>query len=264
VPRWLLRTASLGSLFATQSLVQLALFFAVPFYWQAATWDAGHVLFLLLFGALCIVSLWDPWTEWLLVRPGISALLPALATFVALNAVLPGLGISTRTSLWASSCLAALGVPVLATAGVRPELRRRTALLALGVGAMLPLLLALGGARIVPAAPLRLVRAEIGTERAGKWIVTPVEELDRAPAQLICATAIESPLGLHDRLFHVWRKDGVLRARVALDIVGGRKQGFRTQSRIRGFGRDPAGTYRCTVETATGQVLGSRSVDVEG
>jgi hypothetical protein len=67
---------------------------------------------------------------------------------------------------------------------------------------------------------------------------------------------------LHDRLFHVWRKNGVQRARIELKIVGGRTRGYRTQSHIRHLGKYPTGTYRCTVETATGQVLGSRSVRI--
>jgi hypothetical protein len=78
---------------------------------------------------------------------------------------------------------------------------------------------------------------------------------------LHCATAIASPLGLHDKLFHVWKKDGKERARIPLKIVGGRKQGWRTHSRITP-GID--GKYTCTVETASGQVLGSRSVKISG
>jgi len=88
-----------------------------------------------------------------------------------------------------------------------------------------------------------------------------VRELDHVPARLHCATAIASPLGLHDKLFHVWRKAGKQRARIALKIVGGRELGFRTHSRI--TPSDP-GKYTCTVETASGQVLGSRSVKITG
>lgn len=261
--RMLVRAVRVGSLVATQSLLQLTLFFAVPFYWQAATLDAGHGLFLVLLGLLCAVALWDPWSEWVLTRPVISALFPAMASFIALNAVLPGFGISTQVSLWLSSGVAVLGVPLAGTATEAPERRLRTAAISLAVALVLPGSLLLGGARIVPAAPLRLVDAAIATDRAGKWVENPVERLSVAPKRLICATAIYSPFGLHDRLFHVWEKNGVQRARVELEIVGGRTGGYRTQSRIGHFGKNPAGTYRCTVETATGQVLGSRSVRID-
>ena len=260
---WLVRAVRLGSLFATQSLLQLMLFFALPFYWQAAAWnpwDPGHGAFLALLTLLCGIALWDPWTAWLFTRPVVSALLPAFGSFVALNAVLPGLGISTQHSLWASSLFAALGVPLAGTAH-----KRRNAFITIAslvIAAALPGSLLLGGARIVPAAPLKLVRIEIGTARAGKWVRDAVERLDAVPERLICATAIDSPVGLHDRLFHVWRKEGELRARVPLKVVGGRTGGYRTQSHIAHFGAHPSGTYRCTVETATGQVLGSRSVRI--
>jgi hypothetical protein len=45
------------SLLATQSLVQLSLFFALPFYVRAAGADAGHLVFLAFVGALSAVSL---------------------------------------------------------------------------------------------------------------------------------------------------------------------------------------------------------------
>lgn len=262
VRRAMLGAARFSSLMLTQSLVQLTLFFALPFFVQAATLDAGHALFLLLLGGLSLASLWDPLTEWALRKPGLSAVLPASGSFVALTAVLPGLGLSTRLSLWLAAFVAAAGVPLLAAAQVAPEQRKRVAVVAAIVALALPASLYFGAARIVPAAPLRLVKGEIGTQREGKWIAEAVEHLEAPPEMLICATAIYSPLGLRDQLFHVWRKDGKERARVELDIVGGRKQGYRTQSRIRGFGEGERGEYSCTVETASGQVLGTRSVTI--
>lgn len=85
------------------------------------------------------------------------------------------------------------------------------------------------------------------------------QHIHHAGVVLRCATAIASPMGLRDKLFHVWKKNGKLRARVPLNIVGGRKQGFRTHSRITPGGR---GKFTCRVETANGQVLGSRSVKI--
>ncbi len=258
--RFLLRVLRFSSLMATQSLVQLTLFFALPFYFQAAALDAGHVAFLAGLCLLSLVSLWDPWTEWILETPILSALLPATCSFVALAALLPVFGLSTRVSLWLAALLSSIGVPLLTAAAATPE-RRRLAAVAGGVVALaLPLSLLLGASRIIPAAPLRLVKAEMGTRIENKWVVDPVEQLDRAPRRLYCATAIYSPLGLKDRLFHVWRKDGRPLATVELKIVGGRRQGYRTRSRISHFGRQPDGEYSCTVQTQTGQVLGTRSV----
>jgi hypothetical protein len=263
--RWLLPALRRASLMATQSMLQLTLFFALPFYWQAATLDEpGHVLFIASMILLCAVTLWDPLTVRLLSRPLLGALLPATGSFVALCAVLPGLGFSTRTSLWLAAAAAGVGT-VLVAAGVAPVDRRRavTARALLAVG-LLGGALALGAARAVPAAPLRLIKAEIGTRLAGKWLADPVSHLARTPERLICATAIWSPLGVHDQLFHVWRRDGALRARIELDIRGGRGQGYRTNSRLQHLGHSAEGVYRCTVESENGQVLGSASVRIGG
>lgn len=250
-----------SSLMATQSAVQLGLFFAVPFYWQATTRDVGHGAFMLALALLSVATLWDPLTERVLMRPVLGPLLPATASFVALNAVLPGLGLSTRDSLWIGSLIAALGVLALATSNVSSAERKRVALRTLLPCLLLPLSLLVGVARVIPAAPLRLTRIEFGTEISGKWITTPIEHLNAAPAHLFCATAIWSPVGVKDRLFHVWSHDGQVRARVELDIRGGRNAGFRTRSRL-DLGARATGNFACRVETATGQVLGRRSIEI--
>jgi hypothetical protein len=261
----LLQAAHLSSLLAAQSLVQLALFFALPFYVQAADRaDPGHMVFLGGLIALSAASLWDPLTERLLTRPLLAPLLPAIASFVALAAVLPGLGLSTRASLWTAAFTAGAGVFTTSVASAPEGRRARAAGLSLLAALLIPLALALGAVRIVPAAPLRLVDIAIGTQRENRWVKDPSERLDAAPERLFCATAIWSPLGLKDRLFHVWTRDGRPRARVELDIRGGRPGGYRTFSRIAGFGRHASGSYRCSVQTLSGQALGSRKVRIDG
>ena len=263
--RWAWRLLRWSSLTAAQSRVQLALFFALPFYVRAAAaWDPGHLVFLSGLAVLSAVSLWDPLTERLFHRPLLAPLLPAIASFVALAAVLPGLGFSTRASLWIAAFTCGLGVAFTSAAGAPAGARLRVAGLALLVALAIPLALRLGAARIVPAAPLRLVQIAIGTQRAGHWVGDPSTRLATAPARLICATAIWSPLGVKDRLFHVWTRDGQLRARVELDIRGGRPGGYRTFSRIGPLGRSPGGVYRCRVETQSGQVLGGQTIRIGG
>jgi hypothetical protein len=263
-PFWL-AAAQWSSLLAAQSLSQLALFFAVPFYIKAAASDdVGHALFLVGLCALSLASLWDPLTAWLFTHPLIAPLLPALASFVALNAVLPGLGLSTRTSLWLSAAVAGAGAALTSIASAPGGGRLRVAAIALPAVLLIPLALRLGAARLVPAAPLRLVKIEIGTQRQEHWVADPGARIAGVPERLLCATAIYSPIGVRDRLFHVWTRDGQPRARVELDIRGGRDAGYRTFSRIGPLGRSGAGVYRCSVETLTGQVLGSTSVRVMG
>jgi hypothetical protein len=248
----------------TQSAVQLTLFFALPFYWHAATLEPGHVAFMALLLLLSAVSLWDPWTARWFQHRWLAPLLPATSSFAALNAVLPGLGLSTEQSLWTAALTAVVGVALLALASAPPERRVRAMGLSLAIALLLPLALELGAARLVPAAPLRLVKIELGTRVEGHWIVQAIDHLPDAPERLFCATAIWSPVGVKDRLFHVWRYGGVVRSRIELDFRSSRRAGgYRTFSRIDHFGAHPAGTYSCSVETATGQVLGSRSLRMD-
>ena len=257
----LVSLAHFFSLLATQSLVQFALFFALPFYLSAAGDDPAHWVFLALLVSLSVATLWDPLTERMLTAPLLAPLLPAFGSFAALTAVLPGLGLSTEHALWIAAATSGAGALLIGAASAVPGRRGRVLASGLVVVALLPLSLWLGAARFVPAAPLRLVRAEIGTSRNGKWVEGVAERFAQAPGRLFCATAIASPVGVRDRLFHLWTKDGVERARVALDIRGGRGAGYRTQSRIT-VGSPERGTFRCSVVTASGQRLGGVSVQV--
>jgi hypothetical protein len=157
---------------------------------------------------------------------------------------------------------AALGVALLVAASTAVELRRRRAGRAFLVALLLPAALPLGLARGIPAAPLRLISVEMGTRLEQQAIIDPSSQLRAAPARLYCATAIWSPVGVKDQLFHVWQRDGQARAVIKLSITGGRSGGYRTYSRIQQPGGLPYGTYRCSVETAIGQVLGGTSLRV--
>jgi hypothetical protein len=259
VQKLMVKGLQLSLLVASQSLMQLTLFFALPSFFLAASFDLGHLVFLLILSVLSAASLWDPLSERMLGHPLMASAFAAFGSFVALIVVLPALGLSTQLSLWLAVSMASVFFPLLVGISVTPEQRVRATATASALALLFPVVLHLGAVRIIPAAPLRLLHAEIGTHLAGKWVAGAATTLDHVPERLFCATAIASPLGLHDRLFHVWRVDGKRRGRVELKIVGGRKQGYRTHSRIKPSG---AGKYSCTVETATGQALGSRSIRI--
>jgi len=263
------RSAHFTTLMMTQSAMQLSFFFALPFYWKAWGGTVEQAVFIGVLTAAAAASLWDPLTEWLFAHPGWAPVLPGLATFSALNAVLPGIGLSNSHSLWAAAVGTAIALPLLAW--LRPHdaseheprttsERRRTLGAALVAAAVVPLGLWLGAARIVPAAPLALLDADIGTHQRGRWVADPIDRMERNPAVLMCATAIWAPLGVKERLFHVWRQDGEVRDRIELDFAGGRKLGYRTWSRKRNFGADPRGTWSCSVQTGLGQLLGKREI----
>jgi hypothetical protein len=254
----------------TQGMIQLGLFFSAPFYSHAANVgvaqvDPWHTVYLAGLFLISALTLWDPLTEWLLRQPLLAPLLPAATTFATLSCVLPGLGLSTQRSLWIAAGAAALAAPLLIAALAPAGRRARRSALALGTGLGLMAALWLGAARLIPAAPLRLVRAELGTQLDGKWVRDPSRHFASAPERLICATAIASPVGLKDRLFHVWRKDGRELWRIELSFTGGRAEGYRTRSTLRHFPAPAGGRYECSVVTVTaaGQLLGARSAVIE-
>jgi hypothetical protein len=256
-----LQLARFSTLLATQSLIHLSVYFALPFYFAALALDPGHLAFAALLVAMAVLSLWDPWSEWLLSRPVLGLMYPALASFVALNAVLPGLGLSNRQALWVAAALASAPIPLAsfgnsARGGARAPLGR-----ALLVALVLPAFLAVGGARLIPAAPMRLMRIAFGTEVVDRWVSAPIERLSGSPDSLVCATAIFAPLGVREELLHVWALDGAVKHRIKLAIRGGRAAGFRTYSRIR-RPRDHA-RWECRVVTGSGQLLGAARLVIE-
>jgi hypothetical protein len=256
----LVRAARYSSLAGLQWVLQLSLFFTFPFYAHAADGLAHHG-FLALLAVAAAATLWDPFFASLAARPAVGAV-AGLATFAGLNAMLPILGASNLAGLALAAGAVVVGAPIAAAVAARPGARRRSAALAALAALALPAALAAGAVRLVPAAPLRLVEASVGTRRAGLAVDDPGDRFV-APAQLVCATTIWAPRGLSDALVHVWEKDGEVVDRIPLEVRGGREAGFRTFSAKRHLGAAPAGRWTCAVETAAGQRLGEREVTVE-
>lgn len=253
----------LSSLLAIQNALQFALFFALPFFWRAWAGTLTQLGFLVVLSLAAAASLWDPLTERWLKHPVLAPLLPALASFTALVAVLPGFGLSNTLSLWVAAGATALALPLGFLRASTGALDRRRLFGYCAAGALLPLSFLFGAARVVPPAPLALVKADIGPHRRGLEVADPLEQLSGRPPALVCATAIWAPLGVRERLFHVWRHDGREHDRIALRIRGGREQGFRTWSRKRHLGERAEGEWSCTVETALGQQLGGTDIVIE-
>ncbi|MBK6919010.1 MAG: DUF2914 domain-containing protein [Deltaproteobacteria bacterium] len=260
----IVRGARFSTLMLVQSSIHLQLYFALPFYFSAFAGTLAQSAFMALLCLAALASLWDPLTEWLLVHTRMGLLLPAFASFAVMAAVLPGLGLSNTAALWAATGAGALALPVLVFADrVRGRRLATTIVLAVVVAAVLPVALLLGAARLVPAVPMKLVTAAVGTRRAGYEVVDATDRLARVPARLVCATAIFAPLGVRERLWHVWRHDGLVVDRILLEIRGGREDGFRTYSVKQNFGDAPAGHWSCAVETSLGQFLGERTLVIE-
>lgn len=246
--------------FATnQSLLQLCLFFSGPFYLQAAAFTVPQCLFFVAFGVTAAVVSWDPLCAFALLHPVLGPLLAAFSSFVAWNAALPMLGVPHGRALWAAACLVSVLVPlVYLLRGLPPKTRTRSLL----AGALLPLALAGLCTTALPAAPLKVVDAGIGTGVKERTLVGRARVLHTVPDKLWCFSAVYAPRGLTDELVHVWRRDGAVLSRIPLSVRGGRKRGFRTWS-AQAVPRRARGTYRCEVVTPLGQVLSVSTLILE-
>lgn len=247
-----------SALYASQSLVQLCLFFALPFYVRASAWTFGHVVFLgALLGAVAVAA-WDPAYAWVFRHRGASLGVLGFASFAGLACVLPILGLPQQYSLPAAAALTAVGVPGLERLR-RPKADRdpKTIGKELGLVAAVIGFAAVGGG-FVPPAPLALEDQAIGTRITDHWVAEPVEAFETAPAQVACATAVSAPRGLRDDLVHEWRHEGQVVDRIPLRVRGGRKAGFRTWSIKKNLGARPEGAWACRVVTAGGRVVGEQ------
>jgi len=248
---WLARVARASTAMGAQSLIQLCLFFALPFYVRATAVPEqyGFVGVLALAAA---ATLWTPLCAAILRRPPLALLLQGTAAFAALGCVLPLVGLSIRWSLVAAAAAVVVGAPFVVGR------RRREAMLF--TAAVVTAAALAGAARLIPPAPLRFVSGAIGTRLLNRALVDPRDVFDTPPERLVCWTAIAAPRGLKDRLRHVWRREGQRRTEAALEIRGGRAQGFRAWSTQRNLA---PGKWTCTVETETGQEIGRVAVTLK-
>ena len=61
---------------------------------------------------------------------------------------------------------------------------------------------------------------------------------------------------LNERIYHVWKQDGKEVDRIALNINGGRKEGYRAWTHKQVFPSNPVGHWQVRVLTEDGQVIG--------
>lgn len=246
VGRWVSR-------WMTQQGTQLLLFFALPFYVRAAAPVWGHGAFLGTIALAAALTLWDPLYQRILHRPLAGALLQAVASFAGLGVVLPMVGLANGVSLAVATGITGLALPFTVLAS--PPQERSINLVAAGAVAVLLVALQAQGwiGRIIPAAPLRMSAAAIGTTVRNMELRDPTREFAQAPSQLACFTRIWAPRGVRDALFHVWQHNGWEVDRIGLPVHGGREDGFRTWSIKQHIA---PGRWVCLTVTESNQVLG--------
>lgn len=253
--------------YATQMIHQESLFFVLPFLLTATTWNSGQLVFTGALVLATVFALVDPlYYKVLAPRRWVFLTYHTLALFAVLLTALPLiLRIPTGESYKLALGVAVLlSFPSVAGSITVPTIWRKLAVVVLMVA------LAAGGwmARLwVPPATLRMTEMAIATdinarERAPAGSLKEVSVSDLHSNGLFAYTAISAPLGLHERIYHVWVRNGQEVDRIALEIDGGRKQGYRAWTHKRNFPPDPSGRWIVKVVTDTGQMIGIMRFDI--
>ncbi|XYQ84124.1 DUF5924 family protein [Pseudomonas syringae] len=254
IPQGLLR-------YGTQMIHQESLFFVLPFFFITTTWNSGQAVFTALLGAAGLISIIDPlYYKWLAPRRWLFMALHTLTLFAALLTALPIIVHLTT----AESYKLALGVAMLLSfpslASSFPLTNWRNALM------VLTMIVVAGGAgwllrSWVPPATLWLTEVAVSPDFDDKNR-TPGDSIRQISASQLRAsglyayTAINAPRGLEERIYHVWRHDGKEMDRIALDIHGGRKEGYRAWTHKQNFPQDVVGRWQVRVLTEDGQMIG--------
>ncbi|NER61536.1 DUF2914 domain-containing protein [Pseudomonas sp. MAFF212428] len=245
--------------YATQMIHQESLFFVLPFFFVTTTWNSGQLVFTGLLAGAGLVSIVDPlYYKWLAPRRWLFLALHTLTLFAALLTALPIiLHLTTSQSFKLALGIAMLlSFPSLASSFPISHWRRglMLVLVTLAVGA--------GGWLLrswVPPATLWMTEVAISTELQNR---TPGASLKQVSASqirsagLYAYTAIKAPRGLNERIYHVWKQDGKEVDRIALNINGGRKEGYRAWTHKQVFPPNPVGNWQVRVLTEDGQVIG--------
>lgn len=248
--------------YATQLIHQESLFFALPFFATTTSWNSGQAAFTGLLGVAALVSITDPlYYGRLAERRWLYLSYHTLTLFAVLLAALPVI-LHTPTPL---SYELALGVAVLLSF---PSIAGSLSMQRWWRGVLLVLLMAaLAGAgwwlRLwVPPATLWLneVAVTVRVDDASKAPGESLRALGAAELKgqgLYAYTAINAPLGLQERIWHVWMHDGAEVDRIAIDIRGGRKEGYRAWTHKQNFPAQPVGRWQVKVLTDAGQMIGT-------
>ena len=245
--------------YATQMIHQESLFFVLPFFFITTTWNSGQLVFTGLLGATALVTITDPlYYKWLAPKRWLYLALHTLALFAALLTALPII-LNLTTS---QSYKLALGTAVLLSI---PSLAVSLPLKTLRGWLILPLIvLALGGTgwwlrSWVPPATLWMTEVAVTPQLQDR---TPGESIKHISVNelrargLYAYTSINAPRGLNERIYHVWQLNGQEVDRIALDIKGGRKEGYRAWTHKQNFPPNPVGRWQVRVLTEDGQMIG--------
>jgi hypothetical protein len=255
--------------YALKNLYQGMLFFLVPFYFKASTYDSPNFYFVVVLGLFAILSTLDIVFDRFVMRfRTLASFFHGLTLFACLNLVVPALFPNTRT-LVAVLCAAGLAVLSFFTLHLRWQWLKRPPVVALLLAVMGAVVFGVYAARpYLPPVPMYVSHAAVGPAvREDGHLTMEVSVLDvKALQRLVAVTDITLPAGKGDRLLHVWKKDGatIFRSVEETSRVPGAKDGVRLRSTLSKVPEHAVGHWSVDVETDDGQLVGrARFVVIE-
>jgi hypothetical protein len=270
VRRWLerrrRRAGTVVVNFVSQSLQQELLFFSLPFLLGATQWDIGQIAFTGLVAAAAILSTADPIYERLIATRAASRMaFHAFCSWIAALVVLPMVLLLPLERALPISLLG-VGAWLFLTLPLSlyslPHWRTKLAWV-IGMVGVPVLFWELRGQ--VPAAGLAVTDARVTQTIDGLAPGAAVRRVRREDLSqgVIAFAAIRAPAGLAQQVIFEWRHSGQ-RERIAVEIYGGKADGFRAYSRKQLFPADPVGLWTVDVLTPQAQLLERLRFVVEG
>lgn len=247
--------------FAVQAVHQETFFFVLPFFYATTSWDTPQAIFTVALGAAGLAALWDPLYHGAIAeRRGLYLVFHGIASFVATLVALPIiLHLNTGQSLGLAAVVMLL-VAIPAAVQRADATRPLHWAAVLGGGVLLGALGAVSRPWIPPATlwvegSMITDAVNIETREPGLQLVS-VSTAHLHGDGVYAWTAIHAPRGLSERVYHRWLLDGQEVDSIALEISGGREQGYRAWSYKKGFPADPRGSWTVQVVTEGGRLIG--------
>jgi hypothetical protein len=255
-PKWRERTR-LAINYFNKNFYQQLLFFLLPTYYASTTFGSRNMWFLILLATSAVLSTMDiVYDRYVSVQWPLTALFFMFNLFASINVMLPVLwSVSNHWALWISGALALGGFASMLyrLSGLRGN--RAKLLLA---AAALGLFLIIEFFRpFIPPAPLSLASAQFGASVRSLRIVSPIHSLPAGPGRIAALTAIKAPLGLEEKVRHLWYLDDkVIFASKYYSVTGGRKEGYLLWTQITWKPGSGGRVLTVDVETQSGQLIG--------
>ncbi|MGS0535381.1 DUF5924 family protein [Pseudoalteromonas sp. SaAl2] len=247
--------------FALQMVQQESLFFALPFFLAVTSWNHPQAVFTSLIILCAFISVVDPLYYKKLAKHSILfTVFHNFALFVVILVTLPILLNLTTSESLTIALITSVICTLPSLGNLMPNARWwRFPLLVLLLSALSAGLWQLRS--WVPPAALRLTDITLSHEVdvAQRKPIGNVKQLDVKTLHnegLYSWTAVKAPRGLNEKIFHVWILNNQVVERIALDITGGREQGYRAWTHKMNFPADPVGKWQVQVVTESGQLIG--------